>query len=394
MTALFDVRRNYRVKMTRHPLYIIIFVRSSMKRCFLSGLSAKQQEQLADISTKPPPRTRFQELREMHRKILKMCQSIQSIGKLKLSENKVYDFTSDDLKDLGGIGRGGFGTMNKIIHHSSDTLMTVQRISGVKENEKFLMDLDVVMKFNECPYIVQFYGVVFKDWDCWICMEAMDTSLEKLYKYAYERLNQQIPEKILGKITVASVKALNYRKKNLKITPSNILLDCRGNIKLSDFGLPGQYSIDTTSYSSYMSYCYMAPEKIDPNLRRRVGYDVSSDVWALGITLVEVATGQLPYSTCSTVFQQACQILKENPPRLRASDNFSPNFVNFVNTCLIKDVNQRPKNNELLEHLFIKGSDAESVDVASYVGEIMDAMANDGKKKKKKPMKTSKCTLV
>jgi len=47
---------------------------------------------------------------------------------------------------------------------------------------------------------------------------------------------------------------------------------------------------------------------------------------------------------------------------------------------LIKDVNHWPKNNELLEDLFIKGSDAESVNVASYVREIMAAMENDGKK--------------
>jgi len=44
----------------------------------------------------------------------------------------VYDFTSDDLKDIGGISRGGFGTMNKIIHHSSDTLMTVQVFTFIK----------------------------------------------------------------------------------------------------------------------------------------------------------------------------------------------------------------------------------------------------------------------
>jgi len=34
-------------------------------------------------------------------------------------------------------------------------------------------------------------------------MELMDTSLDKFYKYVYEKLNQRIPENILGKITVA-----------------------------------------------------------------------------------------------------------------------------------------------------------------------------------------------
>lgn len=57
---------------------------------------------------------------------LRMCQSMQSTGKLQLSPNVVYDFTSEDLQDLGEIGRGGFGTVNKMIHRISDTVMAVK----------------------------------------------------------------------------------------------------------------------------------------------------------------------------------------------------------------------------------------------------------------------------
>lgn len=76
-------------------------------------------------------------------------------------------------------------------------------------------------------------------------MELMDTSLDKFYKFIYEKLNKRIPEPVLGKIAYATVKALNYLKEELKIIhrdvkPSNILLDRKGNIKLCDFGISGQ----------------------------------------------------------------------------------------------------------------------------------------------------------
>lgn len=60
------------------------------------------------------------------REKLRMCQSMQSTGKLQLSPDTVYDFTSEDLQDLGEIGRGGFGTVNKMIHRISNTVMAVK----------------------------------------------------------------------------------------------------------------------------------------------------------------------------------------------------------------------------------------------------------------------------
>lgn len=104
------------------------------------------------------------------------------------------------------------------------------------------MDLEVVMKSNDCNYIVQFYGALFKEGDCWICMELMDSSLDKFYKFICERENQRIPESILAKITVATVKALDYLKQKLNIIhrdvkPSNILLHKNGEVKICDFGI-------------------------------------------------------------------------------------------------------------------------------------------------------------
>jgi len=62
--------------------------------------------------------------------------------------------------------------------------MAVKRIRSTvdKREQKKLMELEVVMKGSDCPYIVTFYGAIFKEGDCWICMELMATSLDRLYK--------------------------------------------------------------------------------------------------------------------------------------------------------------------------------------------------------------------
>uniref|UniRef100_A0A0A9X3I5 mitogen-activated protein kinase kinase n=3 Tax=Lygus hesperus TaxID=30085 RepID=A0A0A9X3I5_LYGHE len=311
--------------------------------------------------------------------------TLHSTGRLQVGPNEIYSFTSEDLVDLGEIGRGGFGTVNKMVHHASKTSMAVKRIRSTVdeiEQKQLLMDLQVVMKSNECPYIVLFYGALFKEGDCWICMELMDTSLDKFYRYVYGTLNTTIPESILGKISVATVRALNYLKDKLNIIhrdvkPSNILLDRGGNIKLCDFGISGQLVDSIAKTRDAGCRPYMAPERIDP--QRKSGYDVRSDIWSLGITLMEVATGKFPYPKWVSVFEQLFQVVNGDPPSLKGNTEieFTTEFVDFVDTCLIKEETLRPKYNTLLKHQFIKKSEHSNVNTAKYFTDILLVMFAD-----------------
>uniref|UniRef100_A0A8D2ZLZ6 mitogen-activated protein kinase kinase n=1 Tax=Scophthalmus maximus TaxID=52904 RepID=A0A8D2ZLZ6_SCOMX len=284
-----------------------------------------------------------------------LTHSIESSGKLKISPEQHCDFTAEDLRDLGEIGRGAYGSVNNMVHKPTGQIMAVKRIRStvdVKEQKQLLMDLDVVMRSSDCVYIVQFYGALFREGDCWICMELMATSLDKFYKYVYCALDEVIPEEILGKITLATVKALNHLKENLKIIhrdikPSNILMDRRGNIKLCDFGISGQLVDSIAKTRDAGCRPYMAPERIDPSASRQ-GYDVRSDVWSLGITLYELATGRFPYPKWNSVFDQLTQVVKGEPPHLTPSHSVAP-----------KDP-------------FILMYEERFVDVASYVCRILD----------------------
>ncbi|XP_022317137.1 dual specificity mitogen-activated protein kinase kinase 4-like isoform X2 [Crassostrea virginica] len=314
-----------------------------------------------------------------YRTQIERIKCLKSTGKLQIGA-KSFDFTSDDLEEIEEIGRGNYGTVTKMIHKESGTVMAVKRIRSTvdeKEQKELLMDLDVVMRSNDCPFIVQFYGALFKEGDCWICVEMMDISLDKFYKYIFNVLQSTIPEEILGKITVATVKALNYLKENLKIIhrdvkPSNILLDRKGNIKLCDFGISGQLVDSIAKSRDAGCRPYMAPERIDPRASSR-GYDIRSDVWSLGITLMELATGKFPYPKWNSVFDQLTQVVQGPAPQLKSTEGrFSDEFLNFLNTCLTKDEKQRPKYAKLLEHPFIKRYSELEVDIASYVVKILD----------------------
>lgn len=86
--------------------------------------------------------------------------------------------------------------------------------------------------------------------------------------------------------SLAFVQSLLWIFRDVK--PSNILMRRNGEIKLCDFGASGKL-IDSVAHSFVGSRSYMAPERISGQ-----SYNTSSDVWSLGLTLIELATGRYP----------------------------------------------------------------------------------------------------
>lgn len=73
-------------------------------------------------------------------------------------------------------------------------------ISGIiEENKRILMDLDVLLKSNDCNDIVKCLGYLISASDVWICMELMTMCCDKLLK----QIKTPIPECVLGKLVVS-----------------------------------------------------------------------------------------------------------------------------------------------------------------------------------------------
>jgi len=273
-------------------------------------------------------------------------------------------------------------------HEKSGTMMAVKRIRSTVDEQcqkQMLNELDIVMRENNCPHIVQFYGALFKEGDCWICMELMNTSLDHFYKFVYHKLDQFIPESVLAYITLSTLQALDYIKSRWNIIhrdvkPSNILVS-RVTIKLCDFGISGELIDSIAKTRDAGCRPYLPPERIDPARATLDGYDVRSDVWSLGITLYEIATGYFPFREWKSVFDQLQQIL-EGPSLKLTIDRLSDNCKNFVNTCLNKDENQRPKYKQLLEHRFLqKIKEIQQAENAiAYLSDIIDGLEQNTEK--------------
>ena len=149
------------------------------------------------------------------------------------------------------------------------------------------------------------------------------------------------------------------------------MIDENGEIKLCDFGISGNL-INSKALTRNNTGCagYMAPERIDVDPKNPV-YDIRADVWSLGITLVELATGQYPYKNSTNDFEVMSTILESDAPELKG-DQFSDMFKSFIKLCLTKDVSKRPKYNTLLKHEFIRFYSEAKVDVKSWLKSVLE----------------------
>ena len=84
----------------------------------------------------------------------------------------------------------------------------------------------------------------------------------------------------------------------------------------------------------------MAPEVYDGQT------GLKSDVWSLGITLMELAEGKNPFAGYSAALVMKTVCLKD-PPSL-SGEKWSGEFVDFVGKCLVKDVSERWDASELM----------------------------------------------
>ncbi|KAL1139147.1 hypothetical protein AAG570_009207 [Ranatra chinensis] len=330
------------------------------------GTPTRSRRQLFDLpgANLTPPKTPDNSVIERKMKEIMKMSGIITINGIK------YQTEMKDLEDMGELGNGTSGHVVKMLHKPSQEVIAVKqmrRSGNMEENKRIAMDLEVVLKSHDCPYIVQCLGCFITDSEVWICMELMSTCFDKLLR----RLSEPIPEPVIGKVTLATVRALSYLKEmhgviHRDVKPSNILLDDRGHVKLCDFGISGHLVNSKANTKNAGCTAYLAPERINPPDPRKPDYDIRADVWSLGITLVELATGTFPYPNCKSDFEVLSRVLQDDPPLLSDDGMFSAEFRDFVKACLAKNYHERPKYKELLEHSFLCRYMEESVDVASW----------------------------
>ncbi|KAK4378715.1 hypothetical protein RND71_000577 [Anisodus tanguticus] len=283
------------------------------------------------------------------------------------------------------IGSGSFGNVHLAMDKATGGLF-VLKSDDSEAGLKCLENEVEILENLDSPHIVKFIG---KD----LSSEANGKNKLSLFlEYmtggsladVAEKFGGSLDEEVICLYTKGILKGLKYLHENgivhCDLKCKNILLGTSGEIKLADFGCTKRIKDNKVNDSpkSLSKSIGGTPLWMAPEILRNEELDFSADIWSLGCTIIEMATGKTPWGgdICTNHLAAVLKIACSNEMPQFPS-HFSDDGLDFLAKCLERNTKKRWKVEQLLHHPFVsKGSEKiknlEKIDIASTPASVLD----------------------
>lgn len=268
------------------------------------------------------------------------------------------------------IGKGACSVVRKAQYKKSGVYVALKIISVFDHSHRTQLVEEIKSLYKtDCPAIVKFYGAFMREGSIAVVLEFLDGgSLGNVLEQV-----GPVNEAVLANMTFQILWGLGYLKHERRIhrdiKPQNILINSKGQVKLTDFGVSKELMTSVAMGKTFVgSFRYMAPERL-----QNLPHTYATDIWSMAVVLFEMATGRSPFCEAGRETESYVEIVVSVvqdkapglPPTAPNGEPFSDMFRSFLARCLEKNPDARPTAEQLLSHPWLKLHGATSLDDAT-----------------------------
>lgn len=275
-----------------------------------------------------------------------------------------HDNPKERYQLMAQVGSGATGTVFTAYDMLKDENVAVKIIDLKRQVKKALILTELfVMKNKKHPNLINYLESYIVENDLWVIMEYMEFGpLTDLVTNVILREGQ------IAFIVRESLKAIEFLHSNgiihRDIKSDNILLGNEGEIRVIDFGFCAQLDPENSKRRTLAG----SPYWLSPEMITRKAYDTKTDIWSLGILIVEMLEGAPPYLN-EAPLKAIYLIASRGKPELDYC-KLSPQMSDFLDRCLEVDPNKRASASELLSHKFLECAEPVSSIVPLIAGKV------------------------